>query len=161
MCLISKIFNNEYINWIETNIWLHLNSESMRKRVKKQRDAICSATADWAQWSSAWRERAIGTCCGFHIWKPKIHQKWFRFPVWSSVLCVSLSCVTWYQRVLICSFESAVLQWDRDRVVKDKTILRNLPALARDCQNVSCKWERGVSLQTKQEGWCSYKASAS
>lgn len=31
-------------------------SESMRKRAKKQRDAICSATADWAQWSSAWRE---------------------------------------------------------------------------------------------------------
>ena len=31
-------------------------TESLRKRVKKQRDAICSATADWAQWSSAWRE---------------------------------------------------------------------------------------------------------
>lgn len=24
--------------------------------MKTQRDAICSATADWAQWSSAWRE---------------------------------------------------------------------------------------------------------
>lgn len=31
-------------------------SGSLRKRVKKRRDAICSATADWAHWSSAWRE---------------------------------------------------------------------------------------------------------
>lgn len=33
-----------------------LANKTLRETDKKQRDAICSATVDWAQWSSAWRE---------------------------------------------------------------------------------------------------------
>lgn len=38
---------------------MQLNAKSVRERWKKQRNAICSATADWAQWNWAWKDEGI------------------------------------------------------------------------------------------------------
>lgn len=54
MSTVSEGFN--LVMCINIDTYDCTYTESLRKRVKKQRDAICSATADWAQWSAAWRE---------------------------------------------------------------------------------------------------------